>query len=169
MKNKISLQEIIRDYDPSNTDYIAILYAGLEGAPAAIANITRNQNSAATKIASKGQWLGGVVGAGVAGGAGAVARMAFTIITVHERSLCLYILNGWSMSMLVEQKVTLPYANIIKFKIGKFLIWTNLKLRFLGDGKEYKLNIKISRKVALVGNQKQNIEKTVEHLNKIFI
>jgi hypothetical protein len=161
------LREIVETHDNSNKNYKAILYVGLEGSSRTIAKVTEDTTATTNLGLATGISIGGSLGGGIAGALRALSRLAFAIMTVNDEHFCFYILNKFSFTLdNIEHKTILPYEAINKLKIGKFFIWTNLKIHFTSRDKKYKLNVKISSKVVKLGSQEENIRILLDHLRE---
>lgn len=166
----IDLKEAIRKYDSNNKDYKAILYVCLEGGAGEIAGkVEEVKDVAIVKKAIK------TIGMGVGQGAfiGAVDGSFsndFSIMTVNNDYLCFYTLSNLSFKIdnidNITNKIILPYDIIVDWKVGKTLMWNNIKIYYTINNKKHKLKIVISENVMGLKGQKENIKMLLDILKQ---
>ena len=87
----------------------------------------------------------------------------FAIMVVNNDCLSFYVLDQLGFKLNILYELILPYKSISKLKFRKFLIWNNLKIRFINNmnekynDEEYELKVKFSDKVFGIKKQKENI------------
>ena len=132
----MDLKNIIETYDgenfdTSNKDYKGVLYVCLEGG-----------------VDGKGRGAWG---------------NEFAIMTFNSEFFCFYLLPNTLLRTPKHTdilfKMHLPYEDIIKLKISKFLIWRNLKIKLFDENdKKVKIKVVFSTKTIGIKSQKENVE-----------
>lgn len=161
MNNDESLRELVKAYD-NIEKFFSITYVCIEGGASDIL-------AAASIGTTAGYFLGGAVGAGISGAMGALLN-DFGVMAANEECLYIYVLKKLAFKINVENVkgiIVLPYNTIIKLKIGKFLIWNNLKINFMYENKKHRLKIMVSSKTVGIKEQKQNVKKLIDFLKQL--
>lgn len=148
------LKQRVLEYDGATSDYKSILYVCIKGGVSDIL-------AASGVGAVVGSILGNVVGGGVAGGLGALSN-DFGIMTAMDDCLNIYVVNKFSFDIKIKTKIVLPFSNINKIKVTKFLIWNTAKVYFTYNNSNYKIKIMISNSVLGIKLQKENLIKFLD-------